>query len=58
MTIGDYCNVTQKDFAKCGRRAKLYGLLGRIFRSKKFMDKAVYYLDKRWDMMIAVLDQE
>ena len=57
MTIGQYLNRTNKDFVKWGLLAKYYGIIGKIFRSKKYFDKSVEYLDKRWDVIMKLLDR-
>ena len=58
MTVGQYLNKTNKDFVKYGRLAKWYGFIGKLFGSRTYMDKAVYYLDKRWAIMMALLDEQ
>lgn len=57
MTIGQYLNKTEKNYWKYGFLAKYYGILGKIFRSKKYLDKSVYYLDRRWIMAMALLSE-
>jgi hypothetical protein len=56
MTIGEYLNRTNKDFVRYGRRAKWFAFLGKLTRSKKYIDKAVYYWDKRWKIMMDLLE--
>lgn len=57
MTIKQYLNKTNKNFFKYGVLAKYWGFIGKIFRSKKYLDKSVYYLDKRWDIMMDLLHE-
>ena len=58
MTIGQYLNRTNKDFRMYGIQAKWFGLIGKLFKSKKYMDKSVYYLDKRWNIMTTLLEKQ
>jgi hypothetical protein len=55
ITIGEYLRKTDKHFVKYGFLAHFWGLLGKVFRSRKCLDKSVHYMDLRWDMMMAVL---
>lgn len=57
MTIGEYLSKTNKDFKRYKFLANLYGTIGTIFKSKKCLDKSVYYLDKRWNMMMTLLNK-
>lgn len=38
------------EFIKWGIAVKYFGLIGKIFKSEKHLDKSVYYMDKRWCM--------
>ena len=58
MTIEKYLNKNNKDFFKYGILAKCFGIIGKIFRSKKYMDKSVGYYDKRWDIMMTLLKEQ
>lgn len=55
MTIKQYLNRTNKDFVKYGFLSRWHGLIGCMFRSRKHMDKSVWYLDRRWEMMMTVM---
>ena len=50
MTIGQYLNKTNKNYRKYGFYSKWWGLLYRLFRKQEYLDKSVYYLDRRWIM--------
>lgn len=54
MTIGQYCNRNVKGFFIWGVLAKFYGIIAKIFKSRKYQNKSVTYLDKRWDVMTAI----
>lgn len=38
-------------FRLWGIAVKYYGFIGKVFKVKKYLDKSVYYMDKRWDMV-------
>lgn len=48
-------NDQRKQFIKWGIKSKCYILIGRIFKSTKYINMSVYYLDKRWELMDDVL---
>ena len=58
QTIKQYLNKNDKNYFKYGVLTKYYGLIGKIFRSTKYLDKSVYYLDKRWDIMMNLLHNQ
>ena len=45
-------------FRLWGIAVKYYGFIGKIFKAKKYLDKSVYYMDKRWDMVMYTLTHE
>lgn len=55
MTNKQYLNRTNKDFVKYGFLFWMHGLIGHMFRSRKHLDKSVWYLDRRWEMMTTVM---
>ena len=48
MTVGQYLNKNHPDFRRWGILATYYGVLFKITRQMKWLDKSVEYLDKRW----------
>ena len=57
MTVEQYLNRTNKEFVGYGIKAKWFGLIGKLFKSKKYLNKSVYYLDKRWKIMTTLLNE-
>lgn len=56
MTVKEMMtNEQRKEFIRWGITAKYYGVIGKLFRSMLYLDKSVYYLDKRWELMCDVL---
>ena len=55
MTIGQYLNKTNKNYRMYGIYSKWWGFWGHLLRNKKYLDKSVYYLDKRWIMAMNAL---
>lgn len=55
MTIGQYLNKTNKDYRKYKIYAMWWSFWGHLLRNKKYLDKSVYYLDKRWIMAMAAV---
>lgn len=47
----------KREFIKCGIFARYYSLIAKIFRSKKYLDKSVECLDKRWDIINSMRHQ-
>lgn len=50
--------IGKAKFVVWGIAANFYGYSGKIFKSRKLMDKSVMYFDKRWAYMIAKLYME
>ena len=58
MTVKDMMtNEERKNFRILGIKAKCYGMIGKAFKSFKYLDKSKYCLDKRWELMCMVLDK-
>lgn len=61
MTLGEYLNKNNKEFVKYGYLARWFEFIGKIyyklFGSFKYMDKSVYYLDKRWEIICLEIEK-
>ena len=56
MTVKDMMtNEQRRQFIKWGVKSKYYGVIGHVFKSIKYLNKSVDYLDKRWALMSDVL---
>lgn len=58
LTVRQYCAMKDIRFVTWGFLAEWYRILGITFRNSKWLNKSVDYLDKRWDMMVRVLENK
>lgn len=45
-------------FKSWGIAARFYGFIGKTFKAKKYLDRSVSFMDKRWDMVMYNLTHE